>query len=65
MEQLTARELEVLRCLSNGWTEKQVAERLYLSPETVKTHQRTILRKLEARNRTHAVACALRKGLIS
>ena len=64
VDPLTAREREVLSLLARGLTEREVADELVLSPETVKTHQRTIQRKLVARNRTHAVAIAIREGII-
>ena len=63
-EQLTAREREVLRLLSNGHTNAEVGVHLYLSPETVRTHVRNAVVRLGARNRTQAVAKALREGLI-
>ena len=48
-----------------GLTGEQVAEHLFLSPETVKTHIRNAMAKLEASTRVHAVAIALEEGLIS
>jgi two-component system NarL family response regulator len=61
---LSERELEVLRLVASGLTNKEVAARLYLSVETVKAHLETIYRKLGAGDRTHAVAVALREGLL-
>jgi DNA-binding NarL/FixJ family response regulator len=61
---LSERELEVLRLVASGLTNKEVAARLYLSVETVKAHLETIYRKLDASDRTHAVAVALREGLL-
>lgn len=61
---LSAREREVLSLLAQGLTGEQVARRLYLSAETVKTHVRNSMDKLEARNRVHAIAIALRQGQI-
>lgn len=60
----TARELEILRLLSGGLTNKDIGERLSLSPETVKSHLGSIYRKLGAEGRAHAVAVALRRGLL-
>lgn len=61
---LTVRELEILRPLAAGLTNKDIGERLYLSPETVKTHLGNIYRKLGVEGRAHAVAVALRRGLL-
>ncbi len=62
--QPTARELEVLRLISDGLTNFAIANRLYLSEETVKTHTRNLLAALQARSRAHAVAVAFRRGII-
>jgi DNA-binding CsgD family transcriptional regulator len=56
---LTAREREVLRGLADGLTNDEIGGRLFLSPETVRTHIRKAATRLGARNRTHAVALAL------
>ncbi|MBM0108542.1 response regulator transcription factor [Steroidobacter sp. S1-65] len=64
-EPLSSREIEVLRQVSAGRANKQVAAQLDLSEETVKTHMRNILAKLKARDRTHAVMIALDRGIIS
>ncbi len=61
---LSDRELEVLTCLADGQTTIQIANRLYISENTVKTHIRHILEKLEAANRTEAVSKAIQYGLI-
>jgi two-component system NarL family response regulator len=61
---LTHRELDILRWLAQGTTDRDIAARLVIAEGTVKTHVRNILRKLEVRNRTHAVAKALRAGFI-
>jgi two-component system NarL family response regulator len=57
--------MQVLREVSAGRANKQVAALLDLSEETVKTHMRNILAKLKARDRTHAVMIALQRGIIS
>jgi DNA-binding NarL/FixJ family response regulator len=61
---LSERELEVMRCLAEGQTTLQIAARLFISENTVKTHVRHILEKLEASNRTEAVSKAIQMGLI-
>jgi len=61
---LSEREKEVLDCLAFGQTTSQIAARLFISENTVKTHVRHILEKLEAANRTEAVSKGLRLGLI-
>ena len=61
---LSNREREILGLLAEGLTGEQVADRLYLSAETIKTHVRNAMSKLEARNRVHAIAIALRQGEI-
>jgi len=62
---LSNREREVLDLLARGLTGEQVAEQLVLSAETVKTHVRNAMNKLEAHTRVHAIAIALREGYIS
>ncbi len=63
--QLTKREREVLRLLADGLTNEEIGKRLFLSPETVRTHVQKAMRRLEADTRTQAVALALRQSLIS
>ena len=63
-EILTAREREILQLLADGMSNADVAEQLYISQETVKSHVRHILAKLEADTRTQAVAIALREAMI-
>ena len=63
-ELLTAREREILQLLADGLSNSDVAERLCISQETVKSHVRHILTKLEADTRTQAVAIALREAMI-
>jgi DNA-binding NarL/FixJ family response regulator len=62
---LSKRECEIMALLAEGLTGEQVAERLVLSPDTVKTHIRNAMTKLEAHTRVHAIAIALREGFIS
>jgi len=61
---LTEREIEVLREVAAGNANKAVALRLAVSEETVKAHMRSILSKLGANDRTHAVTIALKRGII-
>jgi DNA-binding NarL/FixJ family response regulator len=63
-EMLTTREREILQLLADGMSNADVAQRLFISQETVKSHVRHILTKLEADTRTHAVAIALREAII-
>ena len=62
---LSKREREIVDLLAQGLTGEQVAERLFLSPETIKTHIRNAMSKLEATTRVHAIAIALREGYLS
>jgi DNA-binding NarL/FixJ family response regulator len=62
---LTERELEVLRRLALGLTNKQIGAELFISEETVKTHMARLLVKLEAENRAQAIVQALKRGLIT
>jgi len=61
---LTARELEVLRLVAVGQSNKRVGASLSITEETVKTHMRSILPKLSARDRTHAVTLAIARGIL-
>jgi DNA-binding NarL/FixJ family response regulator len=63
-EMLTPREREILQLLADGMSNADAAKRLFISQETVKSHVRHILAKLEADTRTHAVAIALRESII-
>ena len=63
-ETLTPREKELVVLLAQGEANKQIASILGLSEETVKTHVRNILGKLQVRDRTEAVTVALRRGII-
>jgi len=64
-EQLTERETEVLRLLSQGQSNKEIASHLQIVEDTVKTHIRHILAKLGVQSRTQAVLYAIRYGLVS
>jgi DNA-binding NarL/FixJ family response regulator len=63
-ESLTAREIEVLKQIAGGNRNRDIAERLFISEETVKVHIKHIMEKLGAADRTQAVAIAVRRGII-
>jgi len=63
-EDLTPRELEVLRLVRDGNRNKQIADQLSISETTVNYHIKNIVDKLQANDRTHAVTIALRRGLL-
>lgn len=62
---LSPREIEVVREAAAGRSNREIAERLFISEETVKTHIARVLEKLALRNRTQLAAYALKKGLIT
>ena len=64
-EELTERELTVLRQLAHGRTNREIADKLFISEETVKTHLGNILGKLQLTHRTQALIYALKRKLIS
>ena len=63
-EDLTPREMDVLRRIAGGNRNRDIAEKLFISEETVKVHIKHIMEKLGASDRTQAVAIALRRGII-
>jgi DNA-binding CsgD family transcriptional regulator len=63
-EDLTQRELEVLRLVRDGNRNKQITNQLSISETTVNVHIKKIMDKLQANDRTHAVTIALRRGLL-
>jgi DNA-binding NarL/FixJ family response regulator len=63
-ESLTEREIEVLQLLAFGYTNRDIGQRLFISPDTVKTHLEHVYQKLGASDRTAAVAEAMRRQLI-
>ncbi len=62
--QLTERELQVLRGMSQGKSNGQIGRELYLSEDTIKTHARRLFRKLGAKDRAEAVATGFRRGMM-
>jgi DNA-binding NarL/FixJ family response regulator len=63
-EALTPREIDVLRHIAGGNRNRDIAERLFISEETVKVHVKHVMEKLGASDRTQAVAIAVRRGII-
>ncbi len=61
---LSDREIEVLKLLAEGNTSKEIAEQLFLSSQTIDSHRKTLLKKLEARNVADLVRIAFREGLV-
>jgi len=64
-ERLARRELEVLNHVAKGSANKEIAHELNIGEQTVKNYMASIMCKLDAKNRTHAVTLAIRQGLIS
>ena len=63
-EELTAREVEVLQQVAGGNRNRDIADLLFISEETVKVHLKHIMDKLGAKDRTQAIAIAVRRGII-
>jgi len=63
LEELTDRQREVLQLLANGLSQREIAERLVISPYTVQTHRQNIMRKLNLHSRTELIKYAIRHGL--
>lgn len=64
-ENLTPREIEIIGLIAGGLSNKDIADRLMLSEDTIKGHVRSLMDKLSARNRTHAVAIAVERGFVT
>ena len=60
----TPREVQVLQLISEGLVNREIGKVLFLSEETVKSHVRHLLAKLQARSRAHAVAIGFRRGIL-
>lgn len=63
-DDLTAREMDVLRLIRDGYKNKQIADQLTISENTVNFHIKNLMEKLRANDRTHAVTIALRRGML-
>jgi DNA-binding NarL/FixJ family response regulator len=63
-DSLTTREIEVLALIASGKSNKLIADKLSITEETAKAHVRSILSKLDAKDRTHAVSLGLKRGII-
>ncbi|WP_311523483.1 response regulator transcription factor [uncultured Corynebacterium sp.] len=63
--ELTERELEVLIAIARGWSNGEIAQRMFISMPTVKTHVGRVLAKTQSRDRVHAALFAYRTGLVS
>ena len=63
-DELTSRELEVLRLIRDGYRNKQIADQLTIAETTVNFHIKNLVSKLRANDRTHAVTIAIRRGLL-
>jgi two-component system, NarL family, response regulator DegU len=61
---LSVREIEVLDCVAQGLSNKEIAEALYITEQTVKNHMTSVLRKLSVDDRVQAVLCAVKNGWI-
>jgi DNA-binding NarL/FixJ family response regulator len=65
LPQLSPREREIMHLMAEGRTAEAIADEISVSVETVRTHVRNVIRKLQARNRVHAIALALERGEIA
>jgi DNA-binding NarL/FixJ family response regulator len=65
MQRLTNRELEVLQALAEGLSDREIADRMFVSPATVRTHVTNILGKLDASSRLQALVVAVRRGIVT
>jgi DNA-binding NarL/FixJ family response regulator len=63
-DNLSEREIEVLRHVADGNRNRDIGEKLFIAEETVKVHLKRIMGKLGARDRTHSVAIAARRGFL-
>jgi DNA-binding NarL/FixJ family response regulator len=63
-EQLTAREREILQFTAQGYSNGDIASRLFISPRTVETHRTNLMRKLELHNHSQLIQFAIQRGII-
>lgn len=61
---LSHRETEIVRLLAEGFTAQEIAEKLYIAFDTIRTHRRNILKKMDCKNTPHLVATCIRQGII-
>lgn len=64
LKDLSEREIEVLAALAEGWTNKEIGERLFISPRTVDTHRTNLMKKLDTHNVAGLVRIAIKAGLV-
>ena len=64
IDALSPREIEVLQHVAAGCSNKTVADKIDVSEDTIKSHMKNVLAKLDARDRTHAVTIAIRRGYL-
>ena len=64
MEKLTNREMTVLKLVMQGYANNEISQKVFISIHTVKAHIGSIIRKLSAKNRAHAVYLALKNNLV-
>ena len=65
MSKLSTREQEVLHLIANECTTREIADKLFISPDTVKTHRCALQRKLQARNSPGLIRIAFEQGLLT
>jgi DNA-binding NarL/FixJ family response regulator len=63
-EALTAREIEVLQRVADGNRNREIGQQLFIAEDTVKRHRKTMMQKLNAKDRTQAITIAVRRGII-
>ena len=64
MQKLTEREINILKLIMQGYANSQISKKIFISIHTVKAHIGSIIRKLDAKNRTNAVYIALKNNLL-
>ena len=64
MQKLTEREITILKLIMQGYANNQISKKIFISIHTVKAHIGSIIRKLDAKNRTNAVYIALKNNLL-
>jgi DNA-binding NarL/FixJ family response regulator len=62
-DNLSQREIEIITLIADGFDYKQIAEKLFLSPETISSHKKNILSKLKAKNAANLVKIAMQKNI--